>query len=93
METFSISHPINLSEDGKWLLGVTSFQANTFVFNITDENNSFSITTPGDWNTKDSEEPNNKLNKLLELRSENDFELHVKEVERRGTRKEIENCG
>ena len=30
---------------------------------------------------------------LLELRSQNDIKLHVKEVEKRGTRKEIENSG
>ena len=33
----------------------------------------------------------NKLNKLFESRSENDIELHVKEVEKRGTRIEIRN--
>ena len=26
METFLINPPINLSEEGKWLLGVTSFE-------------------------------------------------------------------
>ena len=35
----------------------------------------------------------NKLRKVLELISENDIELHVKEVEKRGTRIEIENSG
>ena len=34
-----------------------------------------------------------KMNELLELRSEHDVELHVKEVEERGTRIEIENSG
>ena len=33
----------------------------------------------------------NKLKKLLELRSQNDIELHVKEIEKRGTRIEIKN--
>ena len=33
------------------------------------------------------------LNKLLDLRSQNDIELHVQEVWKRGTRKEIENRG
>ena len=47
MKTFSISPPKRLSEEGKWLLAVVSFEANNFVFNKTDENNSFSITIPG----------------------------------------------
>ena len=34
-----------------------------------------------------------KLNKLLVLRSENDIELHVKEVEKTGTRIKNENSG
>ena len=36
---------------------------------------------------------NNKLDKLLELKSENDIELHVKKIEKRCTRIEIENSG
>ena len=59
------------------------------VFIITDKNNSFSISRPGHWNPEDSEEFFNKLNKLLELKSENDIELHLKDVEKRGTRLEI----
>ena len=39
METFSFNPPINLSEEGKWLLAVTSFEATNSVFNITSENN------------------------------------------------------
>ena len=50
-QTF-FSPPINLVEEGKWLLGVTSFECTHFVFNITDENNSFSITIPGHWENK-----------------------------------------
>ena len=53
----------------------------------------FQFSTPGHWSPEDGEELINKLNKLLELRSENDVELHVKEVEKRGTRIEIENSG
>ena len=34
-----------------------------------------------------------KLNEILEIISPNDIELHVKEVEKRGTRKEIEKNG
>ena len=47
IETFSFSPPINLVEEGKWLLAVTSFEVTNSVFNITDENNSFAITIPG----------------------------------------------
>ena len=35
METFSISPPINLFEESKWLLAVNSFEATKSVFNIT----------------------------------------------------------
>ena len=34
METFSFSPPINLVEEGKWLIAVTSFEATNSVFNI-----------------------------------------------------------
>ena len=84
LQTFSFNPPINLSEEGKWLLAVTSLEATNSVSNITDENNSFSLSTPGYWNSEDGEELINKLNNLLELRSENVIELHVKEVEKRG---------
>ena len=43
METFSFNPPIKLSEEGKWLLAVTSFEATNSVFKITDENNRFSV--------------------------------------------------
>ena len=72
---------------------MTSFEATNSVFNISDENNSFSNSTPNQWIPEDGEELINKLNELLELRSENDIELHAKEVEERGTLIEIENRG
>ena len=37
--------------------------------------------------------PINQLNNLLEFRSQNDNELHVKELEKRCTRTKIENGG
>ena len=43
-ETFCFSPPKNLVEGRKWLLASTSFEATNSVFNITNENNSFSIT-------------------------------------------------
>ena len=72
---------------------MTSFEATNSLFDITDENESFRITTPGHWNSEDAEELINKLNKILELRSQNDDELNVKEVEKSGTRIKIENSG
>ena len=92
-ETFSFSPPLNLVEEGNWLLAVTSFEGTIFVFNKTDENNSFPISTLGRWNSGDGEEFINEINKLLELRYENDIELHVKEVDKRGIRIEIVNVG
>ena len=49
LDAFSFNPPINLIEEGKWLLGKTSFQATNSVFNITEENNSFSFRVPGRW--------------------------------------------
>ena len=47
MQTFSVSPPIDLIEEGKVLLAVTSFECTNSAFNITDENNSFSINKLG----------------------------------------------
>ena len=93
IQTFSFNLQNSLSEEGKWLLAVAIFNATEYVFNIIDENNSFSMATPNQWSRERSGEFNNKLNNLLELRSQNYNELHVKEVEKRGTRIEIENSG
>ena len=84
---------LNLIEEDKWLLAVPSFECTNSAFIIIDENNSFSFTIPCQWDSEDGEELINEINKLLELRSENDIELHVKEVEERGTRIEIEISG
>ena len=46
MQTFSFNPPINLVEESKWLLAVTSFETTNFVFNITNENKRFSISIP-----------------------------------------------
>ena len=43
MQTFSFNPPINLIEESKWLLGVSSFECTNSVFNITNENNSFQL--------------------------------------------------
>ena len=82
MEISSFYPPINLT-DGKWMLGVASFEASISVFNITNENNSFSIITPGDWSSRGGEETINKLQKLLKLRSQNDIKLQMEVVRKR----------
>ena len=65
METFSFNLRINLSEEGKRVLVVISFECTISVFSIIDENSSFSISTQGHWNSKDGEKLFNKLNKLI----------------------------
>ena len=79
-QTFSFNPPINLVEEDKWLLGVSSFECTNSVFNITNENNSFSIIIPGHYETEFAEQIIDDLNKLLELKS---LELHVEEVRKR----------
>ena len=80
-QTFSFNPPINLFEEGKWLLGVSSFECTISVFNITDENNSFSIIIPGHWETEFAKKIIDEVNRLLELRS---LESHVNEVRKGG---------
>ena len=84
MQNFSFNPPINLLEEGKWLLAVSSFECTNSVFNITDENNSFSIIIPGHYQNKSDEKTIDELKKLLELRSENGIELHVEQVSKKG---------
>ena len=81
--TFPFNPPINLVEEGKWLLAVSSLECTNSVFNITNENNSFSIILPGHYQNMSDEKMINDLNKLLELKS---LELHVEEVKKRGNR-------
>ena len=86
MQTFSFNPPINLVEEGKWLLAVSSFECTNSVFNITNENNSFSIIVPGHYQNKSVEKTIDDLNKLIELKS---LELHVEEVRKRGNKIKI----
>ena len=81
MQTFSFDPPINLVEEDKWLLAVSSFESTNSVFNITDDNNSFSMIIPGHYETEFAEKIIDELNRLLKLRS---LELHVNEVRKRG---------
>ena len=85
-QTFSFNPPINLIEEDKWLLAASSFECTNSVFNITNENNSFSIIILGHYQNKTDEETINNLNKLLELKS---LELHVEEVKKRGNKIKI----
>ena len=83
IQTFSFNPPINLIED-KWLLGVSSLECTNSVFNINNENNSFSIIVPGHYETEADQKTIDELNKLLELRSQNGIELHVEQVRKKG---------
>ena len=76
-QTFSFNPPINLVDEGKWLSRVSSLECTYSVFNITNENNSFSINIPGHYETEFAEKIINDPNKLLELKS---LEVHVEEV-------------
>ena len=80
-QTFSFNPPLNLVEESKWLLAVSLFDCTNSVFNINDENNSFSIIIPAHWETEFADKIIDELNRLLELRS---LELHVSEVRKRG---------
>ena len=75
------------------VIAVTSFEATNSVFNITDKNTSFSISSPSYWIPVGGEELINKLKKLLELRSQKDNELHGEEFEKRDTRIDNGNRG
>ena len=86
MQTFSFNPPINLVEEGKWLLAVSSLECTNSVFNITNENNSFSIIIPGHYQNKSDEKTFDDLKKILELKS---LELHVDEVRKRGDKIKI----
>ena len=85
-QTFSFNPPINLIEEGKWLLAISSIECTNSVFNITNEINSFSIIIPGHYQNKTDEKTIDNLNKLLELKS---LELHVEEVKKRGNKIKI----
>ena len=86
MQTFSFNPPISLVEEGKWLLGVSSFECTNSVFNKTNENNSVSIIIPGHYQTEFAEKFINDLNKLLEHKS---LELHLGEVRKKGSKMKI----
>ena len=75
----------------KWHLAVTSFEATNFVFNGTDEPKTvIQILHQNDGSPR-GQGPINELKDLLELRSQKDIELCVKDVKKRNTRIEIED--
>ena len=84
LKAFLLNPPMNLSEEGKSLLAVTTFEATNFVSTITNENNNFSITIPVHWNSELAEITIDELYKLLEFRSQNDIELYVEQVRKKG---------
>ena len=86
MQTFSFSPPIILIEESKWFLAISWFECINSVFNITNENSSFSIIIPGHNQNNSDKKTIDELNKLLELKS---FELQVKEVRKRGKKIKI----
>ena len=59
------------------------------MYNITNDNNPFSIIIPGHYQNKADEKTFDEINKLLELRS---LELHVKGVRKGGSKiKKVDN--
>ena len=87
MQTFSFNPPINLVGEGKWLLAVNSFECTISLFNITNENNSFSIIIPGHYQTEFAEKMITDLDKLIDLAY---LELHVEEVRKRKNKIKLE---
>ena len=83
METFSFNPLINLFEESKWLLTVIGFETTNSVLNITHEKKCFSITIEGPWSSRGNDKNISKLQKLSEMRQNNDIELHVEEVRKR----------
>ena len=63
---------------------MTSFECTNSVFNVIGENNSFSITAPGHWNSESAKKTVDELKKLMKLRSQNDIDSHVKQVRKKG---------
>ena len=89
MQTFSFNPPINLLEEGKWLIGVFSFECTNSVFNITNENNSFSIIVPGHYQDESAEKTIDELNNFLKVRSINGISINVDQVRKRGNKIKI----
>ena len=92
-EIFSLSPRINSVEGERILLALTSFEATNFVYKISDGSSSFSFSTWRHWYPQVGGEIFDKLIKSLELRSEEDIDLCLKEIEKRGTWIKLQNRG
>ena len=57
IETLSCTPPIILFDEGKKLLGKTSFEFTNSGFNLNIEKNSFSIIMSGHWISESAEKP------------------------------------
>ena len=77
-----------MTDERKWLLAATSFEATNSVFNITDENHSCSISTTGFWTSRGSGPTIIKLREVLERKTQNDIEIHVA-VKKKGNQMKI----
>ena len=86
MQTFSFNPPINLVEEDKWWLAVSSLECTNSFLNIINENNSFSIIIPGHYETESAEKTIDELIKKSDFKS---LESHVKEVRKRGNKLKI----
>ena len=85
-QTFSFSPPTNSIDEDKWLLAVSSFECTNSVFNITDDNNSFSIIIPAHSESEFANKIIDELNRLINLKT---LDLHVNEVRKRGNKIKI----
>ena len=81
METVSSIPPFSLKQERKCLSAVTSFKAMNSISNITDKNNSFSNTTPGNWLSPGSEGTVIASNNFLELRSQTKLTYMLNKLE------------
>ena len=80
MNAFSFIPTRNL--EGDWQLVVPRFQAYTTIIETIDDNANFTVSTPGYCLDKRAENVE-KLNESLDLKSQNDFELQLLQVEDR----------
>ena len=70
---------------------MTSYESINSVFNITNENNSFSLIIPGYWNSRGNTEKIKQLGELIKLRKQIDIDIQVQEVRKRGNQKKVED--
>ena len=71
------------------MLAVTAFETTNSVFIITNENDSFSISTRIYWISNGGSETFFKLRELIKLREGIDIELHFEEVRKKGNQIKI----